>query len=89
MKNKTKEQLAEEYAKNCNFENNYLAHISGYDSRQPEIDRLNASLLDVTKKVFISKVDIYTFTKIIYCDKSSTSEKIEQLKTHLNKQNHE
>ena len=42
MENKTKEQLAEEYANECEdcYSNDYLGFIRGYDSRQPEIDRL-------------------------------------------------
>lgn len=49
MKNKTKEQLAEDAITNVDGYEVFVEHdrsnfIKDYDARQPEIDRLNASL---------------------------------------------
>lgn len=74
MGNKTKEQLAEEYAKNCNFENNYLAHISGYDSRQPEIDRLTS---------IISGKTFHDETEVLKTEIDALKEQIQTLTINL------
>jgi len=69
MENKTKEQLAEEYANECEdcYSNDYLGFIRGYDSRQPEIDRLKNIISGKTfhDEVEVLKERIQTLTSML------------------------